>query len=179
MTTEIQIAANRKNAQKSTGPRSKQGKAIVAQNALKHGLSAVQAVIKTENQQDFDCHSQQVLDEFNPETPMEFILVDRLVDLSWRLKRTILLQNQTIDALMSPAPTSPLAKFAKSMLPKEPDSSDSAPQLALGRMIVKDFSNSRVLERLLMYERRLESSLYKTILELQRLNLLKNLNPNV
>ena len=179
MTTEIQIVANQKNAQKSTGPRSQQGKAIVAQNALKHGLLAAQTIINTENQQEFDRHREQILDQFNPEIPMEAILVDRLVNLSWRLRRTTHLQSQTIDALMTPAPLSPLTKFTRSMLPKEPDSPDSAPKLPLGRMVIKDFSNSRVLEKLLMYERRLESSLYKTILEIQRLNLIKKLNPNV
>ena len=49
--------------------------------------------------------------------------------------------------------------------------------LGLGRMAVKDFAHARVLERLLMYERRIEHSLYKTLLEIQRLNLVKNLNP--
>jgi hypothetical protein len=52
---------------------------------------------------------------------------------------------------------------------------ESDPELALGRLAIKDFSNSRVLERLLMYERRIESSLYRTMLELQRLNLIKKL----
>jgi hypothetical protein len=47
--------------------------------------------------------------------------------------------------------------------------------LALGRLAVKDFGDARVLERLLMYERRLESSLYKTLLELQRLNIARRL----
>jgi hypothetical protein len=181
MTTEIQIAANQRNAKRSTGPRSQQGKAIISQNALKHGLSATQTVINTENQQEFDRHSQQILDEFNPETPMEYILVDRLVNLSWRLKRTTHLQSQTIDTLTTPPRTSPLAKLRQSLLPKDLDHSqpDSAPQLPLGRMVVKDFSNSRVLEKLLMYERRIESSLYKTILEIQRLNMIKHLKPTV
>jgi hypothetical protein len=48
-------------------------------------------------------------------------------------------------------------------------------ELALGRLAVKDFGDARVLERLLMYERRLESSLYKTLLELQRLNIARRL----
>jgi hypothetical protein len=44
-------------------------------------------------------------------------------------------------------------------------------------LAIKDFSNARVLDRLLMYERRMEHSLYKTISELQRLKLIKQLNP--
>jgi len=49
-------------------------------------------------------------------------------------------------------------------------------ELTLGRLVVKDFSNSKVLDRLLMYERRIENSLYKTMHELQRLKLIKNIN---
>jgi len=54
----------------------------------------------------------------------------------------------------------------------------AAVSLALGRLAIKDFSNARVLDRLLMYERRIEHSLYKTLLELQRLRLMRKLeNP--
>jgi hypothetical protein len=41
MTSEAKIAANRRNAQRSTGPRTKAGKARVRRNALRHGLAAV------------------------------------------------------------------------------------------------------------------------------------------
>jgi hypothetical protein len=40
MATDAQVAANRLNAQESTGPRTTEGKAVVAQNAVKHGLLA-------------------------------------------------------------------------------------------------------------------------------------------
>jgi hypothetical protein len=59
------------------------------------------------------------------------------------------------------------------------DPADSNPDLILGRIALKDFSNARVLDRLLMYERRIEHSLFKTTLELQRLHLLRTLeHPN-
>ena len=45
MSSEAKIAANRHNAEKSTGPKTAEGKAIVAQNAVKHGLLARTAVI--------------------------------------------------------------------------------------------------------------------------------------
>jgi hypothetical protein len=53
MATKAQIRANRRNAQKSTGPRTPQGKAVVSQNAIKHGLFARQDVISSESQADF------------------------------------------------------------------------------------------------------------------------------
>jgi len=45
MTTESQINANRQNAQQSTGPRTDEGKAKVAQNATKHGLFSQKTVV--------------------------------------------------------------------------------------------------------------------------------------
>ncbi len=180
MSTEAQIIANRRNAQKSTGPHTPRGKAAVSHNAVKHGLSARQAVISSESQADFDLYRDQILDELNPASPMESMLAERIVSLSWRLKRVCRIQNQTIDALSAPKTSSPLAKLTQSMFFKgqnrPAELSESAPALPLGRLAIKDFSNARVLDRLLMYERRIEHSLYKTLLEFQRLNLVKKLN---
>jgi len=181
MTTESQIIANRRNAQKSTGPHTPHGKAAVSQNAEKHGLSARRAVISSESQADFDLYRGQILTELAPESPMESILAERIVNLSWRLKRVCRIQNQTIDALSAPDTSSPFAKLTQSLFSKGQHRpldlpSESAPNLPLGRLAIKDFSNARVLDRLLMYERRIENSLYKTILELQRLNIIKKMN---
>ena len=195
MATEAQILANRCNAQKSTGPRTAEGKAIIAQNAIKHGLTspavagyakagltAHQDVISSESQAEFDLYRDRMLAELDPVSPMESMLAERIVSLSWRLKRAGRIQNQTIDAMNADRTSNPLAKLTQSLLFKatgQPrgDSSASDADLALGRVAIKDFSNARVLERLLMYERRLEHSLYKTILELQRLNIMRKLNP--
>ncbi len=178
-TTQAQIAANQRNAQKSTGPHTTQGKADASQNSLKHGLTANQIVIKSEDQADFDLHRTQILDELAPSTPIESALADRIVSTLWRLKRAENFQNRSIDALGTQK-TGPLAKFQQALLAKyAPDTltgpEESDPELALGRMLIKDFSNSRVLEKLLMYERRIEGSLYRTMLEIQRLNMIKNL----
>jgi len=183
MTTEARILANRLNAQKSTGPQTPQGKAVVSQNALKHGLSARHDVITTESQADFDLHRDALLAELDPIGPMQSILADRIVSLSWRLKRADLIQNQAIDAMNEENTINPLANLAKSFGLKglgfpQDETSDSRPDLTLGRIAIKDFSNARVLDRLLMYERRIEHSLYKTTLELQRLRLLRTLEPS-
>jgi hypothetical protein len=182
MASESQILANRRNAQKSTGPRTPQGKAAVSQNAVKHGLLARHDVISSESQAEFDLYRAQILDELAPVSPMESMLAERIVTLSWRLKRVSKIQNQAIDALNAANTSSPLAKLTQSLLFKGQDQSQAAlstsvPNLALGRLAIKDFANARVLDRLLMYERRMEHSLYKTLLELQRLHLIKKLNP--
>ncbi len=182
MATEAQILANRRNAQKSTGPRTRQGKAAVSQNVVQHGLSARQDIISSESQADFDLYREPMLAELAPASPMESMLAERIVALSWRLIRICRIQNQVIDALNADNTSSPLTKLNQSLFFKaanRPQSNPSAcdPDLALGRLAIKDFSNARVLDRLLMYERRIEHSLYKTILEFQRLNLIRKLNP--
>jgi hypothetical protein len=182
MSTDAQILANRLNAQKSTGPRTLEGKAAVSQNAVRHGLSAERDVIASESQADFALFRRQLLDELSPLSPMESILAERIVALSWRLKRAGRFQNQAIDALNADQTRSPLARLAQSLslniADKSPgDAADLNGELALGRLAVKDFANARVLDRLLMYERRIESSLYKTILEIQRLNVMRKFSP--
>jgi hypothetical protein len=182
MATEAQILANRRNAQESTGPRSPEGKNAVSQNGVKHGLTARQDVIGGESQAEFDLYQDRMLGELDPDSPMESMLAERIVSLSWRLKRAGRIQNQTIDALNADRTSSPLAKLTQSLFFKGAGQPQGGPStsdgdLALGRIAIKDFSNARVLERLLMYERRLEHSLYKTILEVQRLLVMRKLNP--
>lgn len=180
MATEAQILANRLNAQKSTGPRTTQGKAVASQNSVKHGLLAERDVITSESQADFDLYRQQLLDELSPVSLMESILAERIVTLSWRLKRAGRFQNQAIDTLNANQTNDPFKKLTQSLhfsiTGEAPGNAvGSNGELALGRLAVKDFANARVLERLLMYERRLENSLYKTILEFQRLNIARRL----
>jgi hypothetical protein len=180
MSTESQILANRLNALKSTGPRTTEGKAAISQNAVKHGLLAERDVITSESLADFRLYRDQLLDELSPVSPMESILAERIVTLSWRLKRAGRFQNQAIDALNADQTSDPLKKLTQSLYfsiagKSLSNAGNSNGELPLGRLAVKDFANARVLDRLLMYERRIENSLYKTLLEFQRLNLVKKL----
>jgi hypothetical protein len=180
MASESQILANRLNCQKSTGPCTIEGKTAVSQNAVKHGLLAESDVITSESEADFDQYRQQLLDELSPVSPMESMLAERIVTLSWRLKRAGRFQNQAIDVLNSNQANDPLKKLTRSLfrnIAGESPGNDNGSngELALGRLVVKDFGNERVLDRLLMYERRIEHSLYKTILEFQRLNIARRL----
>ncbi len=174
MATKAQVDANRSNAQKSTGPRTAEGKATVAQNAVKHGLSGRVDVIRGEDQAEFDLHREGMLGELLPVGLRETMLAERVVGLSWRLQRVERMQNEVFDALLANKST-PLARLAESLLPQElreaQDEADAEEDLSLGRAVIRDFANSRVLDRLLMYERRIERSLYKTMAELQHLQL--------
>jgi len=177
MSNTAQINANRQNAQKSTGPRSAEGKAVVAKNAVKHGLFALESVIKGEKQEDFDLFHNEMLAELAPAGAVESMLAERFVSLSWRLARIVRIQDQVFDVMIEKDEPSPLNKRMRLMMPKEMrnDQRGSGPGLVLGRVAISDMSNSRVLERLLMYERRIENSMLKTMDELRRRRLMREL----
>ncbi|HEX3745842.1 MAG TPA: hypothetical protein VHW09_18000 [Bryobacteraceae bacterium] len=87
MPTQKQIAANRRNAQKSTGPRTPEGKARSSQNALKSGIDAGAQVIHNESPADLERLKFEYQDRFLPATPEQRMLVDTLIDCEWLLRR--------------------------------------------------------------------------------------------
>jgi hypothetical protein len=121
-----------------------------------------------------------MLGELVPVGSVESVLAERVVSLSWRLQRAERLQGAAFEALNAGPVLSPLEKRHQSMVAKITGQTPSEPgsdELAFGRVIVKDFSDARVLDRLLMYERRIEHSLYRTMGELQRQRLMRELDP--
>jgi hypothetical protein len=174
MSTEKQINANRQNAQKSTGPVTDEGKAAVSQNAVKHGIFS-QSVIKGESEAAYEAFHNKMLAEMKPVGSTEILLAARIVGLWWRLERTERIQNQAIDVMIERDEPSPLQKNMQRFRPKNigPDLRGAGPELVLGRAIIEDYSDSRVLDRLMLYERRIESSLHKNIRELERQQLVR------
>jgi hypothetical protein len=70
---------------------------------------------------------------------------------------------------------SPLQKDLQKWMPKNigPDMRGAGPELVLGRAIIKDYSDSRVLDRLMLYERRIENSLQKAMRELEKRQIIR------
>jgi len=87
MATQRQIAANRRNAQHSTGPRSAEGKAVSRFNALKHGIDAESQCLPTEDPESLTELAAEYHERFAPATPEERALVDALVSAGWDLRR--------------------------------------------------------------------------------------------
>ncbi|MGZ8687447.1 MAG: hypothetical protein ACXWZP_03375, partial [Gaiellaceae bacterium] len=85
MASEAQIAANRLNAAKSTGPRTREGKEAVRYNALKHGLLAEAVVLGDESTAEFERLVALLHDELKPDGQLESLLVDRIAACAWRL----------------------------------------------------------------------------------------------
>ena len=82
MATQAQINANRQNAERSTGPRTDEGKAVVSQNAVKHGLFADATVVNGERQADYDLYRDAMVAEMLPVGVIECMMAERIVNLS-------------------------------------------------------------------------------------------------
>ena len=93
MTSEKQEQANIQNAQLSTGPLTQEGKAVVARNAVKHGIFAKDLVINAGDGQEDALEYLELLTELKrdlaPVGRMEMMLVEKIVVNYWRLRRLV------------------------------------------------------------------------------------------
>src|ERR1051326_370379 len=87
MPTEAQINANRLNAQKSTGPKSPEGKAASSLNALKSGIDAWSHIIPGEDPPELEPPTAEFLLHYRPAGPTELSLVDTLISTEWIQRR--------------------------------------------------------------------------------------------
>jgi len=87
MATINQIRANRRNAQKSTGPKSPAGKERVRFNALVHGLRAESTVIPGEDRAKFDQLLERLSAAWIPQDDMEKTLIEQIAVNQWKLSR--------------------------------------------------------------------------------------------
>ena len=95
-----QAMANRRNAMKSTGPRTSEGKAASSQNRLAHGLCSSSLLIRGESPAEFDLLLAEVRAAYRPATPEEQMLTDQLAEAQWRLNRARRVEAKTINMLV-------------------------------------------------------------------------------
>ena len=112
--SERRLAANRANAQLSTGPRTEAGKAISSLNAVKTGLTG-QAILLADEEEarQYQAHLQRVFTWWEPVGDREHTLVQSLADTQWRLNSIpglesalrALAQTRGVTLLSHPDPT--------------------------------------------------------------------------
>jgi hypothetical protein len=156
MATQSQIDANRRNAQKSTGPTTPEGRAAVRHNALKHGLTAEILIPSMEEQPEFDRLCDAFETEYQPTGPTEESLLENLVAAKWRLGR---------------ARKEETGFFLKRSLDLDQESQDYRELPANGRLALivdLDSAGPNTLAKISRYEARLERSFYKALNELRR-----------
>jgi hypothetical protein len=96
MTSFRQIEANRRNALRSTGPKTDDGKRQSRRNALRHGLTAETVIDGLEDSEDYRAFEAAVIADYDARTAVERELVLRLASLLWRLRRIISIETDLL-----------------------------------------------------------------------------------
>src|SRR5258706_7454740 len=102
MTSLERIEANRRNATKSTGPRTLEGKAAVALNSQQHGLRSRGVLLKGESEGELSDVAQVLRAQLAPDTELELFLVNGLVATAWRLRRVLSVESALFNGESSP-----------------------------------------------------------------------------
>src|SRR5450756_2301667 len=102
MSSLKQIEANSRNALKSTGPTTPEGKRRSRCNALRHGLTAETVIAALEDCEDYEAFEAAVISDYDAESAVERELVLRLASVLWRLRRatgieTALFESVTVE----------------------------------------------------------------------------------
>src|SRR6201981_4051034 len=98
MTSFRQIYANRRNARKSTGPVTDEGKQRSRCNALRHGLTAETVISALEDAEDYKAFEAAVIADYEAQSAVERELVLRLASLLWRVRRAPPTENRPLSS---------------------------------------------------------------------------------
>jgi hypothetical protein len=163
MISERQLEANRRNAAKSHGPITPEGRAAVRLNALQHGLTAAEVILPTtEDKLEFEQFQASFVEECQPVGPIEQVLVEDIVVNRWRMTRV---------RKMEPGFFALRLQALEKWIIKDHSALDAQAHLAL--VFRDDAENSDTLGKMSRYEARFERSFHKALKELQRLQALR------
>jgi hypothetical protein len=99
MTSLKQIEANRRNALRSTGPVTPEGKECSRRNAVRHGLTAETVIANLEDAEGYQAFEAVVIADYDAASAVERELVLRLTSVLWRLRRATSIETALFEAL--------------------------------------------------------------------------------
>src|SRR4051794_30410073 len=104
MATPAQLAANRANAQRSTGPRSVEGKSVSRFNALKHGADATSITLPGEDPAAYQALADAYDAQHRPADPTTRFLIDSMIRADWQKQRLQSLEADLIRKMLAETP---------------------------------------------------------------------------
>ena len=170
MATDAQIAANRRNALKSTGPKTDTGRTIVRWNALRHGTFSPFPLLPGESKTDFIALRDAYLSLYQPENQSEQFLVNRMILAAWRLSRLAAMEVRVIRAhgRAEREHVEWIADLLASLRETEPRPAVK-PFDPVARAFIRDSAGSDTVSKFARYQTSLERSYYRALHELERL----------
>ncbi len=192
MTSPAKVAANRRNACRSTGPRTLVGKARSSKNAVRHGLLSTTVVLPDEDAEKFNTFRDNVATRLDPHGEVEHLLVDKIVMSAWRLARMYRIEVSLFAYYMAGTRADrahqEAQKYTKDLLDDSVDYrkiTDEARHQAsldqaqaaevardaevLGDAFVDDSAGANAFSKLSRYETTIDRGLFRALHELERL----------
>ena len=160
--SDARLAANRENAQKSTGPVTDEGKAAIRLNALKCGLTGATVILPSEDATEYENHVDSYRTLYKPLGPEEKALVQSIADIRWRLNRI-------------PALEQTMVTMASAAIIKESPSLAASEHKAYVELLARK-DNERDLRNLHLHENRLARRRERELAELTKLQELRKSN---
>jgi hypothetical protein len=155
MLTEKQLAANRANALRSTGPRSEEGRRRSSLNACRHNLTGQVTAMSEEDRIAHDAFSAAMIKAMAPEGALELQLAQRIATDSWRLNRSSAIEDNI---------------FALGLFDHASEIDVDHPQLHAALTAARTFTReAKSIELLTLYEQRINRSIQKNLALLQQL----------
>ncbi len=104
MATPAQLSANRANAQRSTGPRSVEGKSVSRFNALKHGVDAATIALPGEDPDAYQALADAYTEAYQPADVADRFLVDTMIRADWQKQRLQRIESDLIRRVLAETP---------------------------------------------------------------------------
>ena len=153
-TSSARAEANRRNAQKSTGPKDTSRTRL---NALKHGLLTKEILLKGEDKQALERLGKRLRVELAPKRELESILVDRIVSSAWRLKRALKVEADFLEAQYEDCKYDDYNEVERSS------------EVAWGLVVTRHLGGSHSWSNLVRYETAIEKQIYRALNALHEL----------
>ena len=144
---------------KATGPKTAMGKEASSRNALVHGLTARSIVIHGEDARQYEAFRERFVEEAAPAGPTEELLVQRIVECAWRLRRLGRIEAETFQFLYDQDLVGRIDQH-EGRIPK--------PATRLGANVHYAATHGFSIKNLHRYEATLERSLYAALDQLRR-----------
>jgi hypothetical protein len=178
--SEKQLAANRANATKSTGPTSASGKARSSQNALKHGLTAAGRflIVRVEDVHEFERLRTDLIHDYQPVNSQELYALDRIARAQWKMLRAAQLESSLFTVGINKALADPRCRLDDELTEGLEVTSDQNRGFFMAEGWHRLAAESNDLALMLRYQAQAEREYRRAIEEFERLKKLRNELPN-
>ena len=136
--SNARAAASRRNGAKSRGPKTAEGKARAAQNALKHGMRAQKYVLlPQEDAAEFAALETTIVAELAPEGVLQTLLARRVAVAAWRLERADRMEAEVLEFRSYEDANAGLALIRDGNATRSVRHADALPQRRHGRVLAR------------------------------------------